>query len=221
MTAPPDPVILVADDHPLVRSAVRSAVRHGHPGAELLECATLDEVLAALEARQGRVDLALLDLNMPGSQGLLGLFVLLGSHPTVPAAIISAVSDPATIRHALACGAAGYIPKSLPMEEIGAAVDLILEGGIFVPPGVEPEPPREAEVDLARRIASLSPQQTRVLAMMAEGKLNKQISFALGLAEQTVKQHVTQIFRKLGVASRTQAVILLNQLNIRLDGQEG
>lgn len=218
MSSIPDPVIIIADDHPMVRSAVRSAVQHGNPDAELVDCSNLDEVLAALSAREERVDLVLLDLNMPGSQGLLGLFVLSANHPTVPVAIISAVEDTATIRRALACGVSGYIPKSLPMEAIAAAVDTILQGGVFVPPGgAEAGPPRDEERDLAHRIASLSPQQMRVLAMVAEGKLNKQISFALGVAEQTVKQHVSLIFRKLGVSSRTQAVILLNRLNIRLD----
>ncbi|HYE52193.1 MAG TPA: response regulator transcription factor [Azospirillaceae bacterium] len=215
-----EPVVLVADDHPMVRSAVGSAIRHGHPDAVLLECATLDEVMARLAERT--VDLVLLDLNMPGSQGLLGLFVLLANHPAVPVAVISATEDAATIRHAVACGASGYIPKSLPMADIAGAVDAILEGRVFLPPGAaEAGRPLEEEREVARRIASLSPQQTRVLAMVAEGKLNKQIGFDLGLAEQTVKQHVSLIFRKLGVSSRTQAVILLNRLNIRLDAPAG
>ncbi|HYD98587.1 MAG TPA: response regulator transcription factor [Alphaproteobacteria bacterium] len=206
--------LIVADDHPLVRTALREALRRGAPDIGIVECATLDQVLAAIAERGEQVDLVLLDLSMPGSQGFIGLFVLLAHHPTVPVAIISASEDSATVRRAISYGAAGFIPKSAAMEEIAAAIETILGGEVYIPADAADAPSQADDSELARRLASLSPQQMRVLSMVAEGKLNKQICYEMGVAEQTIKSHVSQILKKLGVGSRTQAVILLNRLGV-------
>lgn len=208
------PRFLIADDHPLVRAALGETLRRRWPAAAILEAADFDAVTARLappdpEAADTEIDLILLDLTMPGSQGLMGLMLLRSHAPTVPVAIVSAQEDATTVRRALAFGAAAFIPKSAPVDHIQATIAAILRGE--APPAEASSQSAEDE-DLYRRLATLSPQQLRVLAMIGEGKLNKQICFELGIAEQTVKAHASQIFRKLGVVSRTQAALVMNRL---------
>ncbi len=208
------PRFLIADDHPLVRAALGETLRRRWPTAEVLEAADFDAVTARLapadpEAADTDIDLVLLDLTMPGSQGLMGLMLLRSHAPTVPVAIVSAQEDADTVRRALGFGAAAFIPKSASVETIQDTIAAILRGE---PPPAEAAPQTAEDEDLYRRLATLSPQQLRVLAMIGEGKLNKQICFELGIAEQTVKAHASQIFRKLGVVSRTQAALVMNRL---------
>ncbi|KJV09391.1 LuxR family transcriptional regulator [Elstera litoralis] len=209
------PRFLIADDHPLVRAALSETLRRRWPEAELLEAADFDSVMARLApadplASDPEVDLVLLDLTMPGSNGLMGLMLLRAHAPTVPVAVVSAQEDAETVRRARAFGAAAFIPKSASVETIQEAIAAILRGDLVAP---ETAAPADADDhDLYRRLATLSPQQLRVLAMIGEGKLNKQICFELGIAEQTVKAHASQIFRKLGVVSRTQAALVMNRL---------
>lgn len=206
--------IVIADDHPLVQAALRSALTGALPNVEILDCFDLDALLGTVRRAPDAVDLVLLDLHMPGSSGFAGLFLMQAHCPTVPVAIISAAQDPAIIRRAVACGASGYIPKSLSLTAMAAAVTAILAGEVWIPPEVEAASgaARDADLDIARRFASLSPQQLRILTMIVAGKLNKQIAGDLNVAEQTVKIHVSAILRKLGVATRTQAAVLAERL---------
>lgn len=202
--------ILVGDDHPMVQSALRTAFAVALPEAEIIACRTLDEVLATLARDAAAIDLVLLDLNMPGAQGFSGLFLLLAQFPTIPAAIISAQEDAATIRRAIAYGASGFLPKSLSLPAMADAVRSILAGEIWTPTELaDPADGAREDRAIAGRLASLSPQQMRILMMIVGGKLNKQIAGELGIAEQTVKVHVSTILRKLEVRSRTQAAVLV------------
>lgn len=194
------PSFLIADDHPMVRDALASALAQAFAGAPIATAATLPQVEAALE-REPETDALLLDLDMPGMDGLTGVALLRSAHPAVPIIIVSAAREPAIVRRAYEFGASAYIAKSASLEEIARIVRAVLAGEIFAPPEAEP-------VDtFAQRAAQLTPQQWRVLALMVQGDQNKQIAHKLGVGEATVKAHVTVILRKLGVRSRTQAVI--------------
>jgi DNA-binding NarL/FixJ family response regulator len=207
--------VIIVDDHPLFRAALKQALSGAFKGIELDEAGTLDAVTVRLD-RDSDVDLVLLDLKMPGVQGLSGLLFLRAQYPAVPIAIVSASDEPHIIRRALDLGASGFIPKSLVVEEMRRAVATILEGGVWAPEGVDAASPADREGDaLAQRVASLTPQQMRVLMMLKEGLLNKQIAFQLGVSEATVKAHVSAILQKLDVGSRTQAVIAAG----RIDGE--
>ncbi|MBR0894567.1 response regulator transcription factor [Bradyrhizobium tropiciagri] len=206
--------IVIGDDHPLVQAALQSALSTVLSDLEIIACQSLDEALAALTGRAEEIDLILWDLTMPGVQDFAALFILLAQFPTVPVAIISARQDAATIRRAIAYGAAGYIPKSLGLPEMADAIARILAGEIWMPPNTGGRGSiQSADLELAARAASLSPQQLRILAMIVDGKLNKQIAAELDIAEQTVKGHVSTILRKLGVGSRTKAAVLAERLS--------
>ena len=191
---------LIADDHPMVRDALRTALAQAFPGAAIAQGGSLAEVEAALE-RQPETDALLLDLDMPGMDGLTGLALLRSDRPTVPIIVVSAARDAAIPRRAYDLGASAYVDKSASLEEIAATVRAVLDGEILTPP----EAPEGDS--FAQRAAQLTPQQWRVLALMVHGDQNKQIAYKLGVGEATVKAHVTVILRKLGVRSRTQAVI--------------
>lgn len=200
--------ILIADDHPLFRGALREALRSAMPGTELREAASLDEVTGIL-GDGSAIDLVLLDLTMPGVRGLSGLLLLRAEHPEVPVMIVSANDEAGIVRRCIALGALGFMPKTLHAAEMAEAVRTVLDGHIWVPAGIDPDGP--GEPDLAGslvRLRSLTPQQVRVLGMLSEGLLNKQIAFELNVSEATIKAHVSAILQKLGVDSRTQAVIL-------------
>ncbi len=197
--------IVVADDHPLFRAALRSAVDKAAPGAEVVECASLAEAKAAMVA--GPVDLLLLDLKLSDSEGMAGLAAVRAEQPTVPVAVVSASEDAPVVRHALGLGAAGFIPKSSSLPQMVEAIAAILAGDSWAP-----DVP-EADDDLAGRVASLTPSQLRILEGLKAGRLNKQIAFDLGVSEATIKAHLTSVFRKLGVQNRTQAVILAKSLD--------
>jgi DNA-binding NarL/FixJ family response regulator len=203
----PSATIVVADDHPLFRGALRQAIGSLMPGARVLEATGLDDLQTAL-AREPDVDLILLDLTMPGVQGFSGLIYLRAQHPETPVVIVSANEDPVVIRRAVGFGASGFIPKSLEIERIGEAIEAVLDGDTWTPPDVDLSAGEDRETaDLVRRLATLTPQQVRVLMMLSEGLLNKQIAYELSVSEATVKAHVSAILQKLAVDSRTQAVI--------------
>jgi len=199
--------ILIADDHPLVRGALAQAVSGAAPGADILEAGDLEGVTRVFSEGQD-VDLILLDLAMPGVRGFSGLMYLRAEHPEVPVIVVSGNEDRAVIRRCIDFGASGFVPKTTPIEGMREAVRKVLEGGIWTPPDVDLNAPADKETaDLVRRMASLTPQQVRVLMMVSAGLLNKQIAYELKVSEATVKAHVSAILTKLGVESRTQAVI--------------
>lgn len=208
------PLFIVADDHPLFRGALKEILLSLPQGAEIVEAADFDEAAAALE-RHGDADLLLLDLAMPGTSGLSGLALLRAEHPSVPIAIVSASEDSQIIARALDLGASGFIPKSAGFDEIRTAIVRLLSGDVWLPGDVSLDAPGDPEVaDLIARVKTLTPQQTRVLSMLGRGLLNKQIAYELGVSEPTIKAHVSAVLLKLGVDSRTQAVIQLGKLGI-------
>ena len=199
--------LLIADDHPLFRGALREAVSGLLERVDISEAGTFDEVVEFLE-RGGDIDLVLLDLTMPGARGFSGLMYLRAQYPSVPVIVVSANDDPAAIRRCMEFGSSGFIPKTLGVEEMRAAISRIGGGGVWPPPDVDLSTGSDAEAAaLMARMGTLTPQQVRVLMMLSEGLLNKQIAFQLSVSEATVKAHVSAILQKLGVESRTQAVI--------------
>ena len=203
---------VIADDHPLFRGALKQALATiGHNPA-IIEAGDFEDLKGALLANED-VDLVLLDLSMPGASGLSALVALRGLHSAVPVIIVSAHDNAVTIRRALELGASGFISKSAGMEDIRHGIETVLGGGITTPKNIDLGVEADAEIsDLIGRIQTLTPQQTRVLGMLGEGLLNKQIAYELTVSEATVKAHVSAILQKLGVDSRTQAVILLSKI---------
>ena len=198
---------VIADDHPLFRGAMSAAVSGLFDRVDIAEAGSFDEVAELLE-RDSEVDLILLDLTMPGVRGFSGLMYMRAQYPSVPVVVVSANDDPAAIRRCMEFGASGFIPKTLGVETMRIAISRILNGGVWTPPDVDLQAGSDAETTaMMSRMATLTPQQVRVLMMLSEGLLNKQIAYQLSVSEATVKAHVSTILQKLGVESRTQAVI--------------
>jgi DNA-binding NarL/FixJ family response regulator len=203
---------IIVDDHPLFRGALSQALGDAFAKAEVLEAGSLDELTDQL-ANASEVDLILLDLAMPGVHGVSGLLYLRAQHPEIPVAVVSASDDLGTIRQCLDCGASGFIPKSQPVDRIRDAIRKILQGEVWLPADVDlASIPAGETAELVSRMSTLTPQQVRVLMMLGEGLLNKQIAFKLGVSEATIKAHVSAILQKLGVDSRTQAVIAIGKI---------
>lgn len=211
------PTLLIADDHPLFRAALRGAATDAVAGTHVLEAESLDGVLGLLETR-GDVDLVLLDLHMPGNHGLAGLAAIRAQYPEVAVAVVSANDDSRVVRRALDHGAAGYLPKSAGLDELRTAIRSVLACEQWLPASlraaVARAPSSAHDTALAARLASLSPQQFRVLTLVAEGLLNKQIADRLDVQERTVKAHASAIFERLGVRNRTQASVVLRELEL-------
>ena len=210
--------IIIADDHPLVRGALRQALTGAPDGADIVECANLQELSSAIAT--GDTDLILLDLSMPGVRGFSGLLYIRAQHPEIPVVVVSANDEHDTIRRSLHLGASGFIPKTTAVETMRNAIQLILQGETWVPDDVNMSIRDDGQTnDIMRRLASLTPQQVRVPMMLSEGLLNKQIAYELSVSEATIKAHVSAILQKLGVDSRTQAVIVAGKIETgpRLD----
>ena len=204
---------VIADDHPLFRGALREAVSGLLAQADIAEAGTFEDAAAFLD-HGADVDLVLLDLAMPGVRGFSGLMYLRAQYPSVPVVVVSANDDPAVIRRCMGFGASGFIPKTLGIESIRAAIGHVLDGGVWTPPDVDLADHDAEAVKLVQRLATLTPQQVRVLMMLSEGLLNKQIAYELSVSEATVKAHVSAILQKLGVESRTQAVIAAAKIEV-------
>ncbi len=203
---------IIADDHPLFRGALRQVLSSLPEEAEIFEVGDFDAAKKLVVERDD-IDLLLLDLTMPGGTGLSGLVTLKALQPALPVIIVSGTDDAATIRHAVELGASGFISKSASMETIGEAVHAVIAGDIWTPSDIDLDQAHDPEIEaLINKIRTLTPQQTRVLTMLAEGLLNKQIAYELNVSEATVKAHVSAVLQKLGVDSRTQAVILLSRI---------
>jgi DNA-binding NarL/FixJ family response regulator len=203
---------VIADDHPLFRGALRQALAGIGGDPDILEAGDFDTARSIVAANDD-LDMILLDLSMPGVSGLSGLITLRGLQAGVPVVVVSAHDDPETIRRALSLGASGFISKSSSMDAIRAAISTVLAGGIWSPSEIDLGVEADPEIsDLIQRLQTLTPQQSRVLSMLAEGLLNKQIAYELGVSEATIKAHVSAVLQKLGVDSRTQAVIQLSKI---------
>jgi DNA-binding NarL/FixJ family response regulator len=199
--------LVIADDHPLFRDALRQAVASVVASARIDEAGSFEELTALLD-RESDVDLILLDLSMPGISGFSGLIYLRAQFPAIPVVIVSASDDAGTIRRSMDFGASGFIPKRFGIETLREAIGKVMKGDIWVPDDVDLSAAADPDMTKLRdRLVTLTPQQVRVLMMLSEGLLNKQIAYELGVSEATIKAHVSAILQKLGVESRTQAVI--------------
>ena len=207
------PNIIVADDHPLFREALQQALAPMMPGVHFVEADSFETLQGAVALNED-ADLVLLDLDMPGAQGFSALAWLRNQYPALPVVVVSAASDPAVMRRAVDFGASGFIPKSSPLDTISEAIGVILDGELWLPDSALSleESSTSPDEELARRVSALTPQQFRVLSMLADGLLNKQIAAELDVSEATIKAHVTAIFRKLGVRSRTQAAVAARRI---------
>jgi len=204
--------IIIVDDHPLFRGALSQALSVSLDATEMIEAGSLDELTSHLHDFGG-VDLILLDLAMPGVKGLSGLLLLRSQHPDIPVVVVSATDDIATIRRCIEAGASGFVPKSLPVEMIRLAVHRVLAGDVWIPAGIDLSTESGDETSIILdKLSTLTPQQVRVLMMVGEGMLNKQIAYTLNVSEATIKAHVSAILQKLGVDSRTQAVIAIGKI---------
>jgi DNA-binding NarL/FixJ family response regulator len=208
--------IIIADDHPLFRGALRQAVGGLDHLPVIVEAGDFEAARKAADTH-AQADLMLLDLAMPGVSGFSGLMSLRAEFSSLPIVVVSATDDATTIRRALELGASGFISKSAGIEAIRTAIQSVLDGDISAPKTYLGDAEPDADVaDLLVRLRTLTPQQSRVLGMLAEGLLNKQIAYALGVSEATIKAHVSAILLKLHVDSRTQAVIQLGKLNMAM-----
>jgi DNA-binding NarL/FixJ family response regulator len=201
--------LLIVDDHPLFRDALASALGLAYPDARLHEADGIASACAVL-ATQPAIEIILLDLSMQGVTGFEGLLAIRAQAPRVPILVVSGLEDPRIIREALDHGAAGFVPKAVDKATLTRAIADVLAGGLSVPaslPNATLPPSSARKAPIAERVASLTPQQVRVLAMIRQGKLNKQIAHELQVGDSTVKAHVSEILRKLDVISRTQIVI--------------
>lgn len=208
--------IIVADDHPLFREAVVERLRLHLGEVQIDEAEDYAGVHQLLDRTQGSdVDLLLLDLHMPGAQGLSALVHVRAQYPGLPVVLISAECAPETMARARALGASGYIPKSTPSRQMVDAVRRALDGDIIWPNDIPTASVADLGPDMvsaARLIAELTPQQFRIATLLAQGLLNKQIAWELGIAENTVKVHMSTILRKLGVHNRTQVALIMQAL---------
>ncbi|MCW8883784.1 MAG: response regulator transcription factor [Motiliproteus sp.] len=207
--------IIIADDHPLFRAALKQAVAQAVPDVVVIEADSLTALQETVEAHKD-ADLVLLDLHMPGTNGFTGLVYLRGQNPSMPVVVVSGSEEPRVMKRAIEYGASGFIPKSAPLDIISGAIVAVLEGEVWLPQDVAEmdEGVTDDDAEFAAKLASLTPQQFRVLMMLTEGLLNKQIAYELNVSEATIKAHVTAILRKLGVHSRTQAVIEASRLGV-------
>ncbi|WP_100641825.1 response regulator transcription factor [Alteromonas facilis] len=203
--------VLIADDHPLFRAAMRHALQDIING-DIIEAEDFHQARAQLESNAD-IELVFLDLSMPGNQGLTGLSQLRLDFPNTLVVVVSAQDDVALIRRAVTLGSSGYIPKSTPLPEITEAVKSILNGDTWIPADIDLEDGDSANEadDFAAKLGQLTPHQFKVLNLMANGLLNKQIAYELSISESTVKQHASAVLKKLGVINRTQAGVLFKQ----------
>lgn len=212
MTSTASTRLVIADDHPLFRGALRQAVAAGMTTAQVDEAGSFEELTALLEASSD-VDLILLDLTMPGISGFSGLIYLRAQYPAVPVVVVSASDDLETIRRSMEFGASGFIPKRFGVETLHDAIAKVMAGDVWIPPDIDLSVGGDPELMRLRdRLVTLTPQQVRVLMMLSQGLLNKQIAYELTVSEATIKAHVSAILQKLGVESRTQAVIAASKI---------
>ncbi|MDP9014712.1 MAG: response regulator transcription factor [Pseudomonadota bacterium] len=211
------PTIVIAEDHPMFREALALTLNRILPGAVLLEVASHQELVDALLS-QRNVQLVLLDLRMPGTHGLSSLVFLRGEYPALRVAIISGGAYAETIDRVRKLGASAFIPKSAPIETISRALACVIRGEEWYQETDGSTAERNAQ--LRGQLNTLTAQQYRVLKYLVDGMLNKQIADILNVSEGTVRTHVTAILQKLGVSTRTQAVIFVTELDQDREGAD-
>lgn len=212
---------IIADDHPLFRSALSQAASDFLTQQDMLECFDLPSLFSLLDA-QPETELIFLDLNIPGAKGLQGLTQIRNQYPDILVIMVSATEDVRVINHAMEAGASAYIPKSSSLNHICDAIQAVIDGDTWLPSNLDltANPIDDEQVEFAQNLEKLTPQQYRVLGMIADGLLNKQIAYEMSVQETTIKQHVSAILRKLNLNNRTQAGILFNQLS-QIDTSDG
>ena len=207
------PRILIVEDHALVREAMAQTLRHLQPGVDCVEASNADDALKRL-AEGGEWDLAVIDLMLPDMNGFSLLSVMARRYPDLPAIVVSALDDPASVQRALKAGASGFVPKASSGADLLDAIRIVLEGGMFVPPGMSESSEARTSSGLNDRFG-LTAAQMRVLDLLAQGKANKEIAELLGLSEGTVKVHVSAIFKAMKVSSRAQALVVIARHGVR------
>lgn len=206
--------ILIADDHPLYRDAIRSALEMMFSELTLIESEDIDSTIAQLEAHRD-TDLLLLDLNMPGSSGLFGLIHIRKIFADLPIAVVSGMSESSVINKAINAGAQGFISKTADAKTMASAINSVLAGDIWTPQELSSQTHSDSEFEaLTQKVSTLTPSQYKILCYLKDGLLNKQIAADLGISEATVKAHITAVFKKLSINNRSQAVIIANQLQL-------
>lgn len=206
---------LIADDHPLFREALKGALSLKFEGLEVFESENFDTTLQVL-SEQEDLDILLLDLHMPGNGDLYGLIRIREDYPSLPIAVVSGSEDINIVSKVMNYGAMGFIPKSSSSDDIAGAINQILDGDVWLPLELKDKVAtiKGEDKEIAAQVASLTPQQYKVLQYLHEGLLNKQIAYELHISEATIKAHITAIFRKLGVYNRTQAVLIAAKLQL-------
>jgi DNA-binding NarL/FixJ family response regulator len=207
--------ILIVDDHPIYSEALQAVIAAGMPAASVDTAASLGEALEHIR-RNSNLDLVLLDLWLPDTHGFTGLIELRRLFPKLPIVVVSAFANHGVVHKAITCGAAGFIAKSASKGTLLQALGEVMAGGIALPADYVPpmQEDSRALATLTSRLSSLTRQQLRVLHMLCQGLLNKQIAHELEVGETTVKAHVSEILRKLSVNSRTQAVLEVSKLDL-------
>ncbi|TBR42502.1 response regulator transcription factor [Marinomonas agarivorans] len=208
--------LLIADDHPLFRDALKNAIFNHLNDLNIHETNSLESTLQYLSA-EPELDLLLLDLNMPGSGDLYGLMKIRFQFPELPIAVVSGSDEPEIVANVIHAGALGFIPKTSQSSEIANAILTIMAGEVWLPDhmrDVVNQSP-DATQQAAQKVAELTPAQYNILCYLNEGLLNKQIAYELNISEATVKAHITAIFRKLNINNRTQAVLIASSLKLK------
>jgi DNA-binding NarL/FixJ family response regulator len=208
--------VAIADDHPLFRAALKQAVVESFDKADILEAENFQDLLAIVEQTPS-LEIVFLDLHMPGNDGFTGLTLLQNHFPDLVVIMVSSDDQSDIMRKAIDFGASAFIPKSANLTQIGAAIEQVLDGEIWLPEHTSINTDQQIAAEhqrLAAQLAQLTPQQYTVLARIAGGQLNKQIAYDLDIKETTVKKHVSAILLKLEVYNRTQAGLVYQQLMI-------
>ncbi|GAW95673.1 MULTISPECIES: response regulator transcription factor [Colwellia] len=210
----PQAKVIIADDHPLFRTALKHAITECIDDAATLEADNFSELLTAIEENPS-LEIVFLDLHMPGNNGFTGLTQLQNHYPDLVVIMVSSDDNDQTMQKAINFGAAAFIPKSADLTTIERAIDTVLAGDIWLPELIEKNENQQialANQRLAKQMAQLTPQQYVVLTQVADGQLNKQIAYDLNIKETTVKKHVSAILEKLEVNNRTLAGLAYQKL---------
>lgn len=211
-----DATVVIADDHPLFRTALKQAVNQCLDNVGIIEADNVDKLLALIEVNP-QLELVFLDLHMPGNNGFTALAKLQNHHSDLVVIMVSSDETPEIMQKAIDFGASAFIPKSADLEVIASAIDEVLDGEMWLPEGIDLDSGNaatEQNKKLAMQLNQLTPQQYTVLSMIADGQLNKQIAYELDIKETTVKKHVSAILEKLDVTNRTMAGLVFQQLKL-------